>query len=217
MNQREGTLISHVDPRVIRTNERLRQALSVLLEDHQLKEVSVQTLTKTAQITRGTFYLHYKDKADFLLQTERQVVDEWFFHAETITAITDTNTPAGVLQVTGFDLNAALEYADKHHQILATLFDTQFPRFREYLLSTLIQKLYEFGLNFEGNRQNFHMTENEIPASYLASAFMGMVMQWLADDRRFSYSHLGRSFAALLPSPEATRLREWFITCNLEK
>lgn len=176
----------------------------------------MQTLTKTAQITRGTFYLHYKDKADFLLQTEKQVINEWFEQAEMVTVIADTDSADGVTRVVGFDLNAGLQFADQHHQILATLFDTQFPQFRKMLLATLIQKLYQFGMTFEGNQQNFHMTENEIPASYLASAFMGMVMQWLADDRRFGYEHLGRSFAKLLPSQEATRLSQWFLTASLK-
>jgi len=176
----------------------------------------VQTLTKTAQITRGTFYLHYKDKADFLLQTEKQVINEWFEQAEMVTVIADTDSADGVTRVVGFDLNAGLQFADQHHRILATLFDTQFPQFRKMLLATLIQKLYQFGMTFEGNQQNFHMTENEIPASYLASAFMGMVMQWLADDRRFGYEHLGRSFAKLLPSQEATRLSQWFLTASLK-
>lgn len=216
MTQREGTTINHIDPRVIRTNERLRQALSILLEDHQLKEVSVQTLTKTAQITRGTFYLHYKDKADFLLQTEQQVIAEWFDQAEMVTAIADTNSAEGITRVVGFDLNAGLQFADQHHQILTTLFDAQFPCFRKQLLETLSQKLYRFGMSFEGDQENFHLTENEIPASYLASAFMGMVMQWLADDRRFSYEHVGRSFAKLLPSTEVTRLSQWFLTSSLE-
>ncbi len=177
----------------------------------------MQALTKTAQITRGTFYLHYQDKADFLLQTEKQVIAEWFAHAETITTVADEASATGRVRVVGFDLNAGLQFADQHHQILTTLFDTQFPQFRKTLLDTLIQKLYRFGMSFEGDQENFHMTENEIPASYLASAFMGMIMQWLADDRRFGYEHLGRSFAKLLPDQQATRLSQWFLTTNLNR
>ncbi len=177
----------------------------------------MQSLTKTAQITRGTFYLHYKDKNDFLLQTEKQLITEWFEHAEMVTAITDPTASDDVIRVVGFDLKAGLQFADRHHQILTTLFDAQFPQFRRLLLDTLIQKLFQFGRHLEGNQQNFPPTENEIPASYLASAFMGMVMQWLADDRRFGYEHLGRTFADLLPSPQATRLSQWFLTASLQR
>lgn len=176
----------------------------------------MQSLTKTAQITRGTFYLHYKDKADFLLQTEKQLIAEWFEYAEMVTAITDPASAGDVIRVVGFDVNAGLQFADRHHQILTTLFDPQFPQFRRLFLDTLMGKLFQFGLRFEGDQQNFHLTENEIPASYLASAFMGMVMQWLADDRRFGYEHLGRTFAKLLPSPQASRLSQWFLTASLK-
>ncbi len=50
------------DPRVVKTRNSLRKALVYLMRREKLEDISVQKITETANITRGTFYLHYKDK-----------------------------------------------------------------------------------------------------------------------------------------------------------
>ena len=57
---------SKVDPRVVKTRSSLRKALVYLMKHEKLENISVQKITETANITRGTFYLHYKDKRDFI-------------------------------------------------------------------------------------------------------------------------------------------------------
>lgn len=48
-----------LDPRVMKTRLNLRHALGYLMRQEDLKDISVQKITDTAHITRGTFYLHY--------------------------------------------------------------------------------------------------------------------------------------------------------------
>lgn len=55
-----------LDPRVIKTRTNLRHALVYLMQNEKIDNISVQKITETAHITRGTFYLHYKDKKDFV-------------------------------------------------------------------------------------------------------------------------------------------------------
>ncbi|MEJ1318725.1 hypothetical protein QY886_06770 [Latilactobacillus sakei] len=50
------------DPRVQRTKQQLRRALVELLKTATTKEISIQAITKQAQITRGTFYCIMKIK-----------------------------------------------------------------------------------------------------------------------------------------------------------
>ena len=54
------------DPRVVKTRNSLRKALVYLMRREKLEDISVQKITETANITRGTFYLHYKDKKDLM-------------------------------------------------------------------------------------------------------------------------------------------------------
>lgn len=67
-----------IDPRVVKTQRRLRRALVELLRVMPVKSISVQHITSRANVTRGTFYLHYRDKKEFVSVTLKQVVDDFF-------------------------------------------------------------------------------------------------------------------------------------------
>ncbi len=208
LSSREGARpISQKDPRVVRTNERLRQALSTLLQQQSLKQISVQKLTQKAQITRGTFYLHYKDKLDFLEQTEQQVIDEWFATAKT-TTITPQGDPTN-----GFALGPALRYVDEHHQILLVLLHPQFTQFQPRLLQRFERELLAYGRQLPAPAGDEPPVD--IQAAYLATAFTGLVHHWLNDNRRYRPEFLARTFCQLL-APETTPLATWFAPVGID-
>mgnify|MGYP002521532222 FL=1 len=64
------------DPRVIHTKYRLQQALIQLLQNKDVKRVTVRELCETAQVHRSTFYMHYQDIYDLLEQVEQNTFDE---------------------------------------------------------------------------------------------------------------------------------------------
>jgi AcrR family transcriptional regulator len=57
-----------VDRRIQRTKTALRNALVELIEEKGYDAVSVEEITQRANLGRATFYLHYKDKEDLLLE-----------------------------------------------------------------------------------------------------------------------------------------------------
>ena len=58
------------DRRVRRTKKLLTQALTQLLQEKQITEITVKELTDLADMNRGTFYLYYKDMFDMLEKIE---------------------------------------------------------------------------------------------------------------------------------------------------
>ena len=58
------------DRRVRRTKKLLTQALTQLLQEKQINEITVKVLTNLADMNRGTFYLYYKDIFDMLQKIE---------------------------------------------------------------------------------------------------------------------------------------------------
>ena len=58
------------DRRVRRTKKLLTQALTELMQQKQVKEITVTELTDLADMNRGTFYLYYKDIFDMLEHIE---------------------------------------------------------------------------------------------------------------------------------------------------
>ena len=66
-----------VDRRVRRTKERLKQAMTELLQERSIREITVRELTERADVNRGTFYAHYADLYDMLEQMENELLGEF--------------------------------------------------------------------------------------------------------------------------------------------
>ena len=75
--------IKKEDRRVRRTRKILTQALTELLQQKQVNEITVKELTDLADMNRGTFYLYYKDIYDML----EKIQDEMFEKLNTIFAL----------------------------------------------------------------------------------------------------------------------------------
>ena len=58
------------DRREKQTKKMLTQALTQLLQEKQINEITVKELTDLADMNRGTFYLYYKDIFDMLEKIE---------------------------------------------------------------------------------------------------------------------------------------------------
>ncbi len=84
---REG--LPRVDRRRARTRRALRDALAAeIAECGGLERVSVTAITERADVTRRTFYLHFRDIADLVEQSEAELLEGL---AEHIVAISRTN------------------------------------------------------------------------------------------------------------------------------
>ncbi len=68
---------SSTDRRVRKTKRMLKQALTKLLMEKELKDLSVLELTELADLNRGTFYLHYRDIYDLYEQVENGILNEF--------------------------------------------------------------------------------------------------------------------------------------------
>ena len=56
------------DRRILRSKKALRDALVELIQEKGYDAVSVEEITQRANVGRATFYLHYKDKEELLLE-----------------------------------------------------------------------------------------------------------------------------------------------------
>lgn len=65
------------DRRIRRTKALLRQGLIQLMEQKDIKDISVRELSDLADINRGTFYLHYSDIYDMLNKMEDELFIEF--------------------------------------------------------------------------------------------------------------------------------------------
>lgn len=64
------------DRRVRKTRAQLRAALSALMREKEIKDITVRELTERADLNRGTFYCHYKDIYDMVEQVQTEMLEE---------------------------------------------------------------------------------------------------------------------------------------------
>ncbi|VDG24492.1 TetR/AcrR family transcriptional regulator [Lactiplantibacillus mudanjiangensis] len=185
--------MSHeIDPRVDKTRRRLRQALITLLQTQKVENISVRQLTTTAAVTRGTFYLHYKDKPDFIDQALNDLVTELFAEAIVTVSIEEviTNPADPLRRVQVFSLTKALSYIDQHAEAFRTLLlDQSQLAVSRRLQQQLTQWMQRFYCDFEDQ-----FADLEVPVSiqiaYYVSSTLGLVTDWLANDMMYTPRYL---------------------------
>ena len=69
--------VEKIDRRVRRTRALLLQGLIRLMNDKDIKDISVKELSDLADINRGTFYLHYNDIFDMVEKLEDELFVEF--------------------------------------------------------------------------------------------------------------------------------------------
>jgi AcrR family transcriptional regulator len=65
-----------LDRRIQRTRLALRTALLDLLKEKNYDDISLEEITERANVGRATFYLHYKDKEDLVLEQFSEMANE---------------------------------------------------------------------------------------------------------------------------------------------
>ncbi len=65
-----------MDLRQIRTREVLLQAFQELLESEEFDRISIGDIASRAGVARPTFYLHYKDKSELLMEPLEQLFSD---------------------------------------------------------------------------------------------------------------------------------------------
>src|SRR6266545_463064 len=67
---------NRTDRRIQRTRQALHTALLELTREKGYDSISIEEITDRANVGRATFYLHYKDKEDLLLELFSEMANE---------------------------------------------------------------------------------------------------------------------------------------------
>ena len=192
-----------MDRRVQRTLQSLRAALLELIKEKDYDDISIEEITQRADVGRTTFYLHYKDKEDLLMEEFSAIMYE---RAHALSEI-----PFSVwLPVSDEDLEK-----NKTLQPLLLVFE----HIREnselyYLLlkSTNSSKIFERIRNIsadaivkfvEAKQETDPIPPlSEVPIDFFAAFFSGSLLSvanwWLKEDMRHTPEEVSNMFRRLI-------------------
>lgn len=188
--------IQQTDLRIRRTKKLLNTAFTELLDEVALDKITVNNLTKRAEINRVTFYLHYKDIDDFT----NQFIDELFYDIEKIfNRHYEAEFSKDVeMQV----ITQLLDYIASEQKIFRSLLVSKSVPYFTQLFMELIRDLIE-RRNQDQLEPNtlFSIINIELDVAYwyICSALIGTISMWLANDLKYSPQFLAQQILTLNP------------------
>jgi AcrR family transcriptional regulator len=175
-----------MDRRIMRTRNLLKAALLELLKEKHYEMVSVQEITKVADVHRVTFYAHYKDKN---LLMEEIIADLLTDMIGTMVQAHERKHPSTLGRTySSITLHAFFTFIADHYDFFyLMLSDNKIPGFRSDMFE-MLQAYFAKGMVEETTKYN--PIDPEIYSYYIASALLGVAEQWLLEGMRYSPTHM---------------------------
>lgn len=155
------------DPRAIRTQEMLKEALLTLLQEgHSLHQISIQKLTQRANLNRTTFYLHYQNINELKEHLTNDIFQVLTDKIENLTSTFDRNRQQHLLQLLDYLL-------EQRNHILALV---QFEQIEKHLLLLMKDLIV-------GRRSNSKSIGRKVVVDpdVKTASIVGIIMWWLKD------------------------------------
>ncbi len=176
------------DRRIERTHQLLSKALMELIVERGYDSITIQDITDRANVSRTTFYLHFKDKDELLFASMQQIYEglltghEGFMPGSVSEADYDgeVNCDAG-------DFKHVAEYADFYRVMLGKQGSVTFiVRLLSYLTDAMTE-------TFQSKLRD---GEPKIPMSLIAAscagAEIGVMKWWLDHDMEYSPEEMAK-------------------------
>ncbi|MGX6961830.1 TetR/AcrR family transcriptional regulator [Vagococcus xieshaowenii] len=179
---------SKVDPRILKTRKKLKEAFLELLSNKNINEINVKDLTTKASVTRGTFYLHFKDKSVFTDEMMTQFIEDLL----TDSLIQDEHG------ISKFSLNNFLNHVEAQPELLLTLLkDKAALAYRSEFEDNLFRCINDY-------RTKINAPELSVPKSvlmnYLMYTFLGYVDGWLGEGKMYATHFMATTLGKILDS-----------------
>lgn len=190
------------DRRTSRTRRCLKEALLALILEKGYDAVKIEEITERADLGRATFYLHYRDKEELLLESIDSLVDELLANVQSIPMDEWRLQPKWVLSGEAVEtpvqlvFRHAAENADLYRIILRGEGASKASqRLREIIYNAVTGLL---GLYIEKEDPQIRpAVPLEVFANYFAVALLGAITWWLEAETPYSPAEMARMFQQL--------------------
>lgn len=172
------------DPRVVRTQRLLKNAIIELMEEKEFDQITIQDISDRATIKRVTFYLHYNDKHDLMMQCAHEILEG-----------TREKVMATVSFTEHFDYlknEPHPSFVELFHQIAkhfffyrAVLVTNRIPQVTEGLLDIIHEFISDGIHQVEPDDENL-VASRDLVIKYVESAFLEVIIWWIENNMHYS-------------------------------
>ena len=182
-----------VDRRIQRTKKALREAVLELTVEIGFEKLTIEQITERANLGRTTFYLHYNDKHELLLdslQTQINTLFDEIYSPENIEKwINEGIDPRKLV----------FEYIAENPELYKVLFTNQvsgevFNKFRGYF-SSILETITE------AIQEKHNLTPklpNAVITNYVSGSLLGLLIWWLENDMPYPPEEIYQMYHTLL-------------------
>ncbi|MEK3772256.1 TetR-like C-terminal domain-containing protein [Paenibacillus sp. FSL R7-0048] len=165
-----------VDPRAIRSKKMLKNAVFSLLADNvEISQLTVQKIANRAELNRATFYLHYEDINDLLRQIVHEIFDDLSMKVEPLLQMKSNNEQE--------QLVTFLNYFFEYRKVFAVLIEHKgFKKHLTNLLKSTVEK--------RRNARNIDLTKEVVSVDIIAASLLGIIMWWIKDGNQYSAEYI---------------------------
>ena len=143
--------------------------MDLLKEKGSVEKISVRELCQAAELNRSTFYAHYDEPKDLLLEVENELLQSTEDHLRRIGAENDIGAHKYILSF--------LKYIRDNDKPFRTLLvDSAEPAFRSrFMQQSVLQFVENLNITFTKESEQFIF-------SYILNGSTGIILQWIRSD-----------------------------------
>ena len=166
-----------MDLRKRRSQEKLQVALAHHLQNKTIDEITIGELTRTAGVSRQTFYSNFDSKQSILLNRIEVVFEKSWNKTESLIQ----SEAVGREEFVELSIKNLLEECDKDRTLMRAAFTGQAGIQCLSLLKSLISRLISDRILFQFNH-NFDTRQLDTISDFYAGGVIGTVQGWLLDE-----------------------------------
>lgn len=190
------------DRRIQRTRQALHDALLELIKEKGYDDISTEEITERANVARATFYLHYKDKEDLLLEQFNEMANErvQVFSEMPFTAWFPTQEQESAKNKSQRPLLMVFEHIKDNSEIYYILL-------RSAKSGRIVERIRKIGTEAIARFVENKLKVNPYPikfnvpidffAAYVSGALLSTVDWWLEEDMRHTPEEVTKLFRKL--------------------
>ncbi|PLR80350.1 TetR family transcriptional regulator [Bacillus canaveralius] len=160
--------MSKVDRRILKSQEAIKNAFIQLMTQKSLDDITIQDISDTANVSRGTIYLHYLDKFDLL----DKLIEEHIYELREICESASDE-----------DFRSAnvpwFEYLENNYLFFSTILASKgAPSFRNQFVEFLIE---EFKDEVDVTEGKNHGLNEDVILQFIVTSYVGIVEWWITN------------------------------------